>query len=255
MAATTAAANLHPQRPCCSRQMRDANGLKPKDRPAMYVKSKVPEFERNVAQVGCNVGEQVYSQRTSVLCWFVNYANDVWRCYLQVLDTASCCQTPEASAFCPLAGSRSNPLHIHMNVSHVLFPASVLIPVGAAFALSVPLANSTCTSKVITVLFLSLHPSSYSLPAFINPLPSHAHPCFSGLVDVDGELKRLEKQVRCRSSVTCSYFGFVFTVACESVRHVTSGWARSRLARRAAEENGSCRFRVQGSCPRANRKF
>jgi len=34
-----------------ARQMRDAYGLKPKDRPAMYVKCKVPEFERNVAQV------------------------------------------------------------------------------------------------------------------------------------------------------------------------------------------------------------
>ena len=34
-----------------ARQMRDAYGLKPKDRPAMYVKCKVPDFERNVAQV------------------------------------------------------------------------------------------------------------------------------------------------------------------------------------------------------------
>jgi hypothetical protein len=31
--------------------MRDAYGLKPKDRPAMFVKCKVPDFERNVAQV------------------------------------------------------------------------------------------------------------------------------------------------------------------------------------------------------------
>jgi hypothetical protein len=34
-----------------ARQMRDAYGLKPKDRPAMYVKCKLPEFERSVAQV------------------------------------------------------------------------------------------------------------------------------------------------------------------------------------------------------------
>jgi hypothetical protein len=35
--------------------MRDAYGLKPKDRPALYVKCKVPEFERNVAQVLASV--------------------------------------------------------------------------------------------------------------------------------------------------------------------------------------------------------
>ena len=32
--------------------MRDAYGLKPKDRPAMHVKCKAQDFERNVAQVG-----------------------------------------------------------------------------------------------------------------------------------------------------------------------------------------------------------
>jgi len=170
----------------------------------------------------------------------------------------SCCQTPEASAFCPLAGSRSNRLHIHLNISHVPFPVSVLIPKGAAFALSVPLKNSTCTSKVITVLFLSFHPSSYSLPAFINPVPPHTHPCFSGLIDIDGELKKLEKQVRCRSSVTCSYFGFVFTVACGSVCLVTSGWAHSRLLEglqkkmAAADYASKVPARVQVPCPCAN---
>jgi hypothetical protein len=34
-----------------ARQMRDAYGLKPKDRPAIFLKCKVPEFERSVAQV------------------------------------------------------------------------------------------------------------------------------------------------------------------------------------------------------------
>ena len=121
--------------------MRDAYCLKPKDRPAMYVKCKVPEFERNVAQVGCNVGEKCelfHSQRTSVLCWFVNYANDVWRCYLQILDTAKLLSNAGSFGILPVGRFAFQPIphpHEHFSRSLSCFSADPrgcgLRPIGA----------------------------------------------------------------------------------------------------------------------------
>jgi hypothetical protein len=71
---------------------------------------------------------------------------------------------------------------------------------------------------------------------------------------VDGELKRLEKQVHMPVIFGFHFIGMVlelFNFAC-MLHDLPAGWTRSRLSRRAAKENGGCRLHVQSSDARAN---
>ena len=150
-----------------ARQMRDAYGLKPKDRPAMYVKCKVPEFERNVAQV--------LSFSRLFCCPVLIVHQPLCRFWTQ----PNCFPMPAASASCPSAG--------------MLFIFFVLIDDFIGFCSLSPFPLVLILTIASAIIF-SADPSGCGLRPIGAIGELHMH--IKGLVDVDGELKRLEKQVR-----------------------------------------------------------
>jgi hypothetical protein len=161
-----------------ARQMRDAYGLKPKDRPAMYVKCKVPDFERNVAQVRA----LVFFLRFQVLIFAPGLGHGQAPCERRKFRDLAGRQARGARSLRSKSCRVSRPFP-PLTLVHV----SVTTPVDAACAPSEPLASCTCISKV-----------PFSAPNR-QPLLRVVNLRTVGLVDVDGELKRLEKQVRLRA--------------------------------------------------------
>jgi hypothetical protein len=178
------------------------------------------------------------------------------------LTRPSCWPAPEALTFCPLAGAsrsrqilRSAPplFESHLTLLYLFQRRSqrVRSPPHRRHRRAAH-AHQRCPAPPPFTL-TALPPSTHAPPAVNHPsAPPPFHPRFAGLVDVDGELKRLEKQVRWRPcSPLFLFFLFLLPFSSSSSASVLDGvaprsFAFSVLARVTCGRLVSCALRSKG---------